>query len=257
MHFTDRAVIIPCMPHIFLPIASRGCRFALLAGVLAAGFVTVSHGQTPLQSSPGAAPAQSSAQLRALAQAQPRAEAGPLSQSLPGNPYGAIVPVQDESQKSRDTGIRMALIQVLKGAVGGYDDRTTSILAQAPRLVQQYSFVRDESGEGLMFRAVFDPAAVDAALRSQGLPVFGINSSVIENWVVEVHGLRTTSDYSRVLRHFTRIKGVRTVDVDELRGDTLRLRMVVEGGIAMAADRAESGDLISRDTTGNYVLARR
>ncbi|TDU31479.1 uncharacterized protein DUF2066 [Panacagrimonas perspica] len=237
MHFTDRAAIIPCMHRIFPPIVSRACRSVALIGALAAGFSPVCQAQTPLKGSPGAAV--------------------PMTQPLPGNPYGAIVPVQDESQKSRDTGLRMALIQVLKGAVGGYDDRTSSILALAPRLVQQYSFVRDESGEGLMFRAVFDPAAVDAALRAQGLPVFGINSSLVENWVVEVHGLRTTSDYSKVLRHFTRIKGVRTVDVDELHDSTLRLRMVVEGGIQMAAERAEAGDLISRDQAGNYVLARR
>jgi hypothetical protein len=179
------------------------------------------------------------------------------ARTLADNPYGAIVPVEDESQKSRDSGIRLALIQVLKGAVGRYDERTSPILALAPRLVQQYSFVRDATAGSLMFRAVFDSAGVDEALRSQGLPVFGVNSSIVETWMVQVRGLRTTADYSKVLRHFTRIKGVRSVDVEDLRDDTLRLRMVVEGGIAMAAERAEKSGLIGRDEMGNYVLAGR
>ncbi len=225
------------MHRFFSSWLSPARRFAILLGMAAGVFAPYSAAQGPVIG--GSA----GGQLQA--------------RSLPGNPYGAIVPVEDESQKSRDNGLRMALVQVLKGAVGRYDERTAPILALAPRLVQQYSFVRDETGDALMFRAVFDPAGVDAALRSQGLPVFGINSSVIETWIVQVHGLRTTSDYSKVLRHFTRIKGVRTVDVDDLRDDTLQLRMVVEGGIALAAERAEKSGLIGRDDMGNYVLARR
>ena len=212
-------------------------RFAILLGMAMGASVPVLHAQTAATDAPGPAQAQ--------------------ARSVPGNPYAAIVPVEDESQKSRDNGLRMALIHVLKGAVGRYDERTSSILAQASRLVQQYGFVRDEGSDALMFRAVFDSAAINQALRAQGLPVFGVDSNIIETWIVQVHGLRTTADYSKVLRHFTRIKGVRTVDVDDLRSDTLQLRMVVEGGIAYAAERAEKSGLISRDETGNYVLARR
>lgn len=237
MHFTDRAVIIPFMHRIFSSRRFPARRFAILLGMAALAFSPCGAAQGPVIGGSAGGSLQ--------------------SRSLPGNPYGAIVPVQDESQKSRDNGLRMALIQVLKGAVGRYDERTSSILGLAPRLVQQYSFVRDVAADTLMFRAVFDPAAVDEALRAQGLPVFGVNSSVIETWIVQVHGLRTTSDYSKVLRHFTRIKGVRTVDVDDLRDDTLQLRMVVEGGIDLAAERAEKSGLIGRDETGNYVLARR
>lgn len=239
MHFTDRAVIIPFMHRFFSSRPSLAGRFTILLGMAALAFSPFCAAQGPVIGGSAGGPLQVQ------------------SQSLPGNPYGAIVPVADESQKSRDNGLRMALIHVLKGAVGRYDERTSAILALAPRLVQQYSFVRDPAAGTLMFRAVFDPAAVDEALRAQGLPVFGVNSSVIETWIVQVHGLRTTSDYSKVLRHFTRVKGVRTVDVDDLRDDTLQLRMVVEGGIGLAAERAEESGLIGRDEMGNYVLARR
>ena len=237
MHFTDRAVIIPVMHRFFSSFVTPARRSAVGIGLATLLFCPVSPAQTPVIGGPAGGPLQ--------------------ARSLPGNPYGAIVQVEDESQKSRDLGIRTALAQVLKGAVGRYDERSAPILAQASRLVQQYSFVREEGNPSPMFRAVFDPGAVEAALRAEGLPVFGVNSSVIETWTVQVHGLRTTSDYSRVLRHFTRIKGERTVDVDDLRDDTLQLRMVVEGGIALAAERAEKSGLIGRDDTGNYVLAQR
>lgn len=195
----------------------------------------------------------------ARAQTAPPApsSAAPQAQSLPGNPYGAMVPVQDESAKSRDMGLRLALIQVLKGAVGRADPAVSPILARASRLVQQYSFVRDVASQALMFRAEFDPVAVDEALRGQGLPVFGVASDLIETWVVQVRGLHSTADYSRVLRHFSRVRGVRSVDVDELRGDTLQLRMVVEGGVQSAAERVEEDGLIGRDAAGGYVLAGR
>ena len=241
MHFTEGAVIIRAMPHLsfFRRTFARPLRAALVAVIaLAPLSVAVGQGRAP------AAPAGS--------------DAAPLGRPLPGNPYGALVPVEDESNASRDKGLRMALIQVLKGAVGRYDPATSPILSLAPRMVQQYSFVDDPDTGQIMFKAVFDPRAVNDALRGQGLPVFGLDSSVVETWVIQVAGLRTTADYSRVLRHFMRVRGVRSVDVDEARDDRLQLRMVVEGGVQSAALEAEKGGLIARDAaTGQYVLAQR
>ncbi|MGH8519464.1 MAG: DUF2066 domain-containing protein [Panacagrimonas sp.] len=197
------------------------------------------------------------AQTKAPVMTPAAAEAAVQGRPVPGNPYGAIVPVEDESAASRDKGLRMALILVLKGAVGRYDPATSPILSLAPRLVQQYSFVRDDPSGDLMFRAVFDSRAVNDALRGQGLPVFGLDSSVIETWVIQVAGLRTTADYSRVLRHFVRVRGVRSVDVDEVREDRVLLRMVVEGGVQTAALEAEKSGMIVRDASGHYVLAQR
>jgi hypothetical protein len=94
---------------------------------------------------------------------------------------------------------------------------------------------------------------VDNALRAQGLPVFGLNPDLVEAWIVQVRGLDSAGDYSRVVRHFTRIRGVRKVDVDELHDDVLRLRMIVEGGVDRAAQLAEADGLIARDETGAYV----
>lgn len=187
----------------------------------------------------------------------PASAAPTTSRTLPGNPYGAIVPVPDESAKSRALGLRLALIEVLKGAVGRTDQATSPILSLAPKLVQQSSFLRDETSDTPLFKAVFDSQAIDAALRAQGLPVFGIDPELVEAWIVQIRGLRDASDYSRVVRHFTRVRGVRRVDVDEVNDDSLELRMIVEGGVDRAAALAEADGLLSRDADGNYVYARR
>lgn len=222
MHFTDRDPIIRDMSDNLL---MRGlCR--ALAGLCACVAVTVG------------------------AQAVP-------AQTLPDNPYGAIVAVPDESPKSRELGLRLALIQVLKGAVGRNDQATSPILGLAPRLVQQSTFLRDQTRPTPLFKAVFDPRAVDNALRAQGLPVFGIDPGLVEAWIVQVRGLRDAGDYSRVVRHFSRIGGVRRVDIDALDDELLKLRMIVEGGVDRAARLAEADSLIVRDEDGVYVLARR
>lgn len=187
-----------------------------------------------------------------LAQATPAPPAAPV----PANPFEAIVPVSDESEASRQKALREALIQVLKRVVGRSDAATTSILSRAPVLVQHYQFQRDAQAGTSMFRAVFDPEAVQSALRAQGLPVFGVNPEVVEGWSVRVSGVDSASDYARVLRHFGGIRGVRRVDAEALHASQLHLRLVVEGGASRIADLALSGGLLRADGDGGYVLVR-
>lgn len=197
------------------------------------------------------APAAAAARTIAPAVAKPAAV-------VPENPYEAVVPVEDESNASRDKALRLALIEVLKRVVGRSDAATSSVLVRAPSLVQQYAFQRDETSAALSFRAVFDPSSVEDALKAEGLPVFGIDPGVVEAWTVQVRGLRNADDYARVLGHFGRIPGVRQLDVAEISEQGLRLRMIVEGGTDRALPLAEAGGLLRGDgTTGNYVFAGR
>ncbi len=177
---------------------------------------------------------------------------------LPENPYEAVVPVDDESNASRDKALRLALIEVLKRVVGRSDAATSSVLARASSLVQQYAFQRDEATSALSFRAVFDQSSVEDAIKAEGLPVFGVDPGVVEAWIVQVRGLRSADDYARVLEHFGRIRGVRKVEVAEISEQGLRLRMIVEGGTDRAIQLAEAGGLLRGDgTTGIYVFAGR
>lgn len=189
--------------------------------------------------------------------AVPAAPVKPVPAAAPENPYAAVVPVDDESNASRDKGLRLALIEVLKRVVGRSDAATSEVLSDASRLVQQYAFLRDEATGAISFRAVFDPRSVDEALKAEGLPVFGVDADVVEAWIVQVRGLRNADDYARVLQHFTRIRGVRRLDVAELGEQGLRLRMIVEGGTDRAIQLAEAGGLLRSDGAGNYVLTGR
>lgn len=188
--------------------------------------------------------------------AQAGIEGSTLATTTPENPYLAIVPVDDESDKSRDKGLRLALMEVLRRAAGKQDSSFAPILANAASLVQQYGFQRDPASGTVKFRAAFDPTAIDNALKQEGLPVFGLKADVIEAWVTEVYGLRDAADYARVMNHFARVRGVRRVDVAEVRDGALRLRMIVEGGMADAAELAQVGGVVRADANGNHELIR-
>lgn len=180
------------------------------------------------------------------------AELPPESQ----NPYAATVAVDDESDKSRDKGLRLALIDVLKRVVGRSEVATAPILARASGLVQTYGFERDPATGTLSFMATFDPTGVNEALKAAGLPIFGVDTAVIEAWTPLVRGMRSASDYAEVLRHFERIRGVRKVDIESLSEDGMRLRMVVEGGVERAEQLATVGGRIVADGARGYVLDR-
>ena len=73
------------------------------------------------------------------------------------------------------------------------------ILDRAAELVQHYGDEHDPATQALMFRAAFDPRAVDEALKHQGLPVFGHIAGAEQDWPVEVRGVSTFHDYGRAL----------------------------------------------------------
>ncbi|MGQ0619437.1 MAG: DUF2066 domain-containing protein [Panacagrimonas sp.] len=193
------------------------------------------------------------------AQTAPGKSVGATTIAVPGtsgNPYLAIVPAEDESDKSRDKGLRAALVEVLRRATGKQDLAFAPILGKSASLVQQYGFQRDPASGALSFRAAFDPTAIDTALTEQGLPVFGIKTNVVEAWVTEVRGLRSAADYARTLDHFSGIRGVRRVDVAEVRDGSVRLRMIVEGGVSEAAALAQTSGVVRAIADGNHELIR-
>lgn len=176
--------------------------------------------------------------------------------AAPANPYEATVAVDDNSPSSRQKGLRVALIQVLQRVVGRSDSATSAVLARASSLVQYDAFQRDAASGEWRLRAIFDSRAVDAALKSQGLPVFGVDSDVVESWAVNVSGVRNAADYARVMRHFEALRGVRRVDLQELQDSQLSLRLVVEGGVSRLETLATADGLLREDGAGGYVLAR-
>ena len=174
----------------------------------------------------------------------------------PENPFAAIVPVPDESDRSRDKGLRDALIEVLKRVAGKPDVAFSSILSRASLLVQAYGFQKDATTQAVTFRATFDAQGVQDALREEGLPVFGVDADIIEAWVVEVRGVEKGPEFARLLDYFRSLRGVRRVDVDEVRTDGLRLRMTVEGGVERVALMVAGGVVVREQAPGYYDLVR-
>jgi len=93
--------------------------------------------------------------------------------------YEARVPVADQNPALREQALRQALTTVLVRLTGSRElpngPAAQPILARASSLVQGYGYETPDTGTGLLLHAQFDPRAVQAALRGQGLPVWGEN----------------------------------------------------------------------------------
>ena len=100
--------------------------------------------------------------------------------------YEAAVPVADQNPQSRDPALRRALQIVLFRVTGTRElppEAESALLGRAPTLVQGYGYEPTASGQGLLLRAQFDARAIEATLRSQGLPIWGANRPSHIVWI--------------------------------------------------------------------------
>ena len=99
--------------------------------------------------------------------------------------YEASVPVPDQTAPARDPALKQALDAVLVRVTGlrTLPPQADAVRARASALVQGYGYEPAPSGTGLMLHAQFDPRAVEAALRAQGLPVWGANRPSHLFWI--------------------------------------------------------------------------
>lgn len=168
------------------------------------------------------------------------------------DPYRAGVPAADQSNATRDAGLRQALEQVLVRVSGGTQG-LSPILPRALSLVQHYQFERDGTGAQQLV-ARFDPRGVQAALREQGLPVFGRYEAAAEEVLLSVDGVRTAADYSRALAYLRDLPAVKSLAVRELAAATLILRLSVEGGEPQLASAVQSGGVLRPGAGARYLL---
>jgi uncharacterized protein len=104
------------------------------------------------------------------------AASAPAPAATVRNLFEAGVPVADQSPGSREAALRQALEAVLVRVTGtrALPPEALGLLPRAAALVQGYGYEAG-SGKDLLLRAQFDARAVEAALRRQGLPVWGAN----------------------------------------------------------------------------------
>jgi hypothetical protein len=165
--------------------------------------------------------------------------------------YVASAPVTDQSPASRDKGLRDALSIVL-GRAGGPQATAAKIaplLAKPDALVQQFDFSNNDKGE-LLLIATFNQSAVDAALKAQGIAVWGVSASPVDEVALSISGISNARAYARVLNYLRSQPGMKNVSVTVFAADTMQLRIRNEGGAARLAGALSVGTVLKRLDNG-------
>jgi hypothetical protein len=99
--------------------------------------------------------------------------------------YEATVPVRGQGPETRDPALRLAFEQVLVRVVGtrNLPSAALDLVPRATSFVQGYGYEPTGTGRELRLRAQFDSRAIEAALRAQGLSVWGVNRPAHIAWI--------------------------------------------------------------------------
>lgn len=99
--------------------------------------------------------------------------------------YEAAVPVRSQGAEARGPALQQALEVVLVRVVGTRQlpAAAMDLLPRASSFVQGYGYETAGPGRELRLRAQFDARAVEAALRNQGLSVWGANRPAHIAWI--------------------------------------------------------------------------
>ena len=144
--------------------------------------------------------------------------------------FEARVPVPDQSAEVRDEALREALRQVVVNVSGAEAEYAAAdVIAEAPELVQHYGYQRDAE-QGLLLVAGFDGNAVERRLKALQLPIWGVYAAEVEDVLLRISGLRGRDAYLRVVTRLHGLPGVQDVLASRAIGETLDMRVRIEGG---------------------------
>lgn len=108
--------------------------------------------------------------------------------------YEATVPVVDRGAEARAAAVRAALSEVLVRLSGDAEvagkPAGKALLADPSKHLQQYQYEGDATAGGLYLRAGFAAAPLEAALRQQGLALWGRERAPVLAWVAVDDGQR-------------------------------------------------------------------
>ncbi len=100
--------------------------------------------------------------------------------------YEAVVPVADRSAAARDQALQQALGEVLgRMTSSGAENQeaAAALLSNPGRYVQQYRYEGGAGGSPLQFRVTFDGTALEAAMRRQGVALWGRERPPLLLWL--------------------------------------------------------------------------
>ena len=152
--------------------------------------------------------------------------------------YEAARPVADQGEEERGRAFEEGLSEILIRIAGSVEvvalEGVRKALADPMALVQQYRYEQYETRQGtpgLRFYMVFDPAAVQALLEGQGLPVWGRERPATLIWLAVDDGRRRLVSredggrYLRILEQAAQRRGVPLLfpllDLEERRAVTV------------------------------------
>ena len=165
--------------------------------------------------------------------------------------YVASAVVPDQSPASRDKGLRDTLAMVLSRAGGpqATGARISALMVKPDVLVEQYDYGNNDKGE-LQIIVTFNQAAVDGALKAQGLAVWGISAGPVDEVAISISGVHSPRAYARALSYLRTQPGMKSVAVSVFAGDTLYLRIRNEGGAARLSGALSVGGVLKRLDNG-------
>jgi len=131
--------------------------------------------------------------------------------------YTVSVPVDDQTQSSRQQGTKLALQQVVVKVSGlsasASSEAVQKAVASADRYVKSFRFNRDQD-EGLQLQVVFAPNLIDQLLTGSHLPVWGKSRPLVLVWAGVEDGQqrkRVGTDTPQWRRYFERAMAERGI----------------------------------------------
>ncbi len=178
--------------------------------------------------------------------------------------YTGDAPVQNQGDEERAKGLQIALAQVvvqLTGDAAAPSQATVSrAVARASQKPLQFQYRTDSDGSTRLV-AQFDADAVNNLLRENGLtPPDGGGETL--GWTpssatVLFEGIRTATDYARLIRFLSTLELVRSVAPERAEGETVRMHLELAADLPRFLDAIGSSSLLRvvKATAGDGVDA--
>ena len=171
--------------------------------------------------------------------------------ALAASTYTGDAPVLNQGDEERARGLQAALAQVVVQLTGDAAAPTQTkvaiAIAKASQKPSQFQYRTDSDGATRLV-AQFDADTVNNLLRANGLtPPDGGGETL--DWkpssaTVLVEGVRTATDYARLIRFLSTLELVRSVAPERAEGETVRMHLELAADLPRFLDAIGSSSLL-------------
>lgn len=165
--------------------------------------------------------------------------------------YTGDAPVLNQGDEERTKGLQVALAQVVVQLTGDAaapaQTEVARAIARASQKPLQFQYRTDSDGSTRLV-AQFDADTVNNLLRANGLtPPDGGGETL--GWTpssatVLIEGVRTATDYARLIRFLSTLELVRSVAPEQAEGETVRMHLELAADLPRFLDAIGSSSLL-------------